>query len=91
MVRTFISDRFHSNLIVPGPDVHPPMEIIEKINIPWGGDPPMNCDKLFENGILRPSPELKLCMRRGTSLAMNSAMSLEARRVSFERFSDLKF
>ena len=34
-------DRFEPNLIVPGPDVAPPMENIEKINIPWGGDPPI--------------------------------------------------
>ena len=51
MVRTFLSDRFHSNLMVPGPDVHPPMENIEKINIAWGADPPMNCDKWLENDL----------------------------------------
>ena len=51
MVRTLMADRFYSNLIVPGPDVYPPMENIEKINIPWGGDPPMKSDKLLENDL----------------------------------------
>ena len=44
-------DTLSSNLIVLGPDGGPPMQNIRKINILWGGEPPIKNEKRLENDL----------------------------------------
>ena len=51
MMRHQDFDGFKSNLVVPGLGVTPPMKIIGKIYISWGGEPPMKTKKALKHSL----------------------------------------
>ena len=51
MARLIEIDTTRSKLMVPGPDVGPPIQNTRKINILWGVGPPIKSEKWFGNDL----------------------------------------